>query len=228
MASPAYIAFLRHGAYHQRSDAPSARQPFALSQEGVEQAREGARQLMQMIAQFGLKPVAQIHSSRQLRAWQTANELLASLRAHGHQVDNIVQSSDLAERGVGCAANLTLSEIEAVLRDDPRCEPPPRGWKSDSDYCLPLEGAESLSDAGRRVAGYIQRCLHPGSLTVLVGHGASFRHACHHLGLLRREDIAGMSMYHARPLLFCHDGRGSWQHLAGEWKIRTPKEVPLD
>ncbi|MDB6175995.1 phosphoglycerate mutase family protein [Paracoccus sp. Z330] len=228
MAELGYFAFLRHGEYHQRADAPSARQPFALTPQGGRQARLGADQLLGMMVQHDLRPARLIHSSRQLRAWQTARELQMRLCDNGYDIDDIAQSSGLAERGLGSAANLTVGEIEAVLAADPRYGAPPTGWKSDSDYCLPLEGAESLADAGRRVAEHIRRIVQPGLLTIMVGHGASFRHACHELGLLRRDEIARLSMFHARPLLFCHDARGSWRHLAGEWKIRTQHEVSID
>lgn len=228
MDDRAYFAFLRHGDYAQRPATPSARQPFALTRKGVEQARLGLATLIRQLDMFAMAPAPQIHASRQLRAWQTAHELMAGLRGQGYEIDGIVEDSRLAERGLGSAANLTISEIESVLAADPRFGPPPPGWKSDSDYCLPLEGAESLSQAGQRVASYLQEVIRPGVLTVFVGHGASFRHACQHLGLLRPEEVARFSMYHAEPLLFCHEGRDSWRHLAGEWKIRAPKEVAID
>lgn len=228
MAEPAYIAFLRHGAYRQRPGAPSARQPFPLTEEGLAQARAGAEALATMIAERGLSPAPVIHCSRQLRAWQTASALRDGLRARGLAVTEIEETSALAERGLGSAANLTMAEIEAVLCDDPRHGSPPPGWKSDGDYRLPLEGAESLAEAGRRVARHLQATARPGLLTIHVGHGASFRHACHHLGLLSPDQIAKLSMFHARPSLICHDSDGRWRHLAGEWKVRAGGEAAID
>lgn len=228
MAEPAYVAFLRHGAYAQRQGVPSARQPWPLSAEGIAQARAGADMLSAMIAEHGLRPAPVVYASHQLRAWQTASELCARLRALGHNVERIAETSALAERGLGSAANLTVTEIEAALRDDPRYDKPPPGWKSDSDYRLPLEGAESLMEAGARVANHIAATAQPGVLTIHVGHGASFRHACHHLGILKRAEIATLSMFHARPSLICHDPHGRWSLLAGAWKIREPKDDPKD
>lgn len=228
MAEPGYIAFLRHGAYAQRAGVPSARQPFPLTDQGIAQARAGAETLADMLAAHDLTPAPMIHSSCQLRAWQTASEVLSGLRARGHAMGEVVQTSALAERGLGSAANLTVSEIEAVLRDDPRFDPPSKGWKSDSDYCLPLEGAESLMQAGARVADHLRNTLQPGVVTIHVGHGASFRHACHHLGLLKKAEIAKLSMFHARPLFLCYDQMGKWRLLAGEWKVRAPKDDPID
>lgn len=228
MADASHIALIRHGAYRQRAGAPSARQPYPLTDAGIAQARAGAETLSGMIADHGMQPAPIIFSSRQLRAWQTAREILTRLRELGHPVEGIEETSALAERGLGSAANLTVAEIEAILRDDPRHDPPPPGWKSDSDYRLPLEGAESLTEAGQRVARHLVDTARPGQLTIHVGHGASFRHACCHLGLIDRTEIPKLSMFHARPSLICHDSHGRWRHLAGAWKIRAPEEDPKD
>ncbi|ARE39738.1 hypothetical protein RGUI_1597 [Rhodovulum sp. P5] len=233
MAEPAgFVALLRHGAYHQRAGAPSARQPYPLTEEGHAQARAGGAALAAMIAEADLQPDPVIHCSHQLRAWQTATEVADCLRAHGHSVAEIRETGALAERGLGCAANLTVNEIEAILSADPRHDPPPAGWKSNSQYQLPLEGAESLMQAGARVARYLRETVaNPGParrVTIFVGHGASFRHAACHLGLLSEAQLAGLSMHHARPLLFCYSRHGSWRHFEGAWKVRASGDAVLD
>lgn len=228
MADPRCVAFFRHGDYDQRKGVPSARQPWALTDHGIDQAQAGAGLLQEMIAEFGLTLSPKIHSSRQLRAWQTARILADGLEASGLRIDEITETSGLGERSLGSAANLTVAEVEDALRNDPRYDAPPIGWKSDSDYCLPLEGAESLMQSGARVAEYITQTAKPNRLTVYVGHGASYRHACYHLGILNREDIAAYSMFHARPSLICHQRDGTWRHLAGAWKVRPPKDDPKD
>ncbi|WP_425049254.1 histidine phosphatase family protein [Psychromarinibacter sp. S121] len=228
MADRGYVAFLRHGDYRQRAGAPSARQPYPLTEKGLRQAADGADALAAMVAAHGLTLAPVIYSSRQLRAWQTADAVADRLRSLGHRVDGIEQTSALAERGLGSAANLTVDEIESVLRDDPRYGAPPVGWKSDSDYRLLLEGAESLMDAGQRVARHIEATTQPGLVTIHVGHGASFRHACCCLGILEKAQIAALSMFHAQPSLICHEPDGSWQHLDGAWKIREPEDEPKD
>lgn len=157
----AYHAFFRHGAYDQAAGVPSARQPWPLTDEGQAQARAGAALLDGMIREHGLKPAPVIFCSRQLRAWQTAQTLAEALRALGYTFPDVHQTSALAERGLGSAANLTIAEIEAALAADPRCDAPPQGWKSDSDYCLPLEGAESLMMAGARVATHLELTASP-------------------------------------------------------------------
>ena len=223
-----YHAFFRHGAYHQWSGVPSARQPWALTDDGKAQAQDGANLLTAMLAEHGLTLAPVAYCSRQLRAWQTADILLDALRTQGHEIKDLKETSALAERGLGSAANLTVAEIETALANDPRHASPPKGWKSDSDYCLPLEGAESLMMAGARVATHLEITGQPDRVTLHVGHGASFRHACHHLGLLSRADIARFSMFHARPSLICHKADGTWQHFVGAWKIREPKSEPKD
>ncbi len=224
----AFHAVFRHGAYAQRAGVPSARQPWPLTDEGKAQARAGAKLLHDMLTRRGLTLAPLIHCSRQLRAWHTADLLADALRELGHDITGLRETSALAERGLGSAANLTVPEVEAALAADPRHDAPPPGWKSDSDYCLPLEGAESLMMAGARVANHLEMTGKPGRVVVHVGHGASFRHACHLLGLLSRQDIARLSMFHARPSLIRHGTDGKWQHLAGAWKTREPKEDPGD
>lgn len=215
-------ALIRHAAYHRLQDTPSALQPFPLTDKGKAQARAVGEELAALIEKNGLALSPVIHSSRQLRAFETASLAAEVLAAHGHET-RIEETSALAERSVGSAANLTVDEIEQVLRDDPRFEAPPPGWKADRDYLLPLDGAESMKMAGERVATYLESVMAdkaPGTLTLFFGHGASFRHAAHHLGILGREDIDRLSMHHARPLQICHNPDGTWAHSGGAWKIR--------
>ncbi|WP_415715697.1 histidine phosphatase family protein [Roseibium sp.] len=223
-------ALIRHGAYHQRVDTPSALQPYPLTEEGEAQARRCGEELAKVIERDGLVLHGVVFCSRQLRAWQTAQIACEVLIDHGHKVE-VVQTPALAERSVGSAANLTLDEIERILEADPRFEMPPPGWKSDSDYCLPLQGAESLMMAGVRVASLLKETLKDrpaGSLTLFFGHGASFRHAAHLLGVLTRDEISRFSMYRAKPLQLCHNPDGTWAHSGGKWKIRQAKENALD
>ncbi|TNJ43021.1 histidine phosphatase family protein [Phaeobacter sp. B1627] len=229
--APRYVALIRHGAYHQRAQTPSALQPFPLTQEGQAQAQACGAQVHAILSRenWTLAPV--IHSSHQLRAWQTATAVAAVLREAGHRVAPLAETPALAERAVGAVANLTTTEIEALLDLDPRYDPAPPGWKSDSHYRLPFQGAESLLQAGARVADHLTRVAEAAparSLTLCVGHGASFRHAACDLGLLSLGDIARLSMHHATPLLLCYMGRGRWAHCGGAWKHRRSQETHLD
>ncbi len=220
-------ALIRHGDYHQLADTPSALQPFPLNDEGVVQAKAGVKTLREIHKLHGwvLHPV--IDSSRLLRAWQTA-ALMADELAAGLQVDLQIESYDeLAERSVGSVANMTVRQIESVISKDPRFPSPPADWKSNSHYCLPLQGAESLLDAGQRVADHLEQRMQPLSeqcqvdtLKLFVGHGAAIRHAAYHMGVLAFEQIAQLSMYHCRPVFIERLDIGHWRHVAGDWKLR--------
>jgi broad specificity phosphatase PhoE len=142
----------------------------------------------------------------------------------------VASFDSLAERGLGCAANLTLTQIESILHDDPRYPPPPRNWKADSHYRLPLQGAESLIEAGQRVADHIERRMAEladgdGKVRVFVGHGAAFRHAAYHLGALKLDRVDALSMHHGRPLLLESGADGRWRHVAGDWKLRAKETL---
>lgn len=226
-----FAALIRHGEYHQRAGAPSAHQPFPLDAAGEAQARAAAAVLSRDLAesQWTLAPV--IDSSRLLRAWQTAEIIRQQLAPDAR----IEEFEALAERGLGSAANLTVAEIETVLAADPRLDTPPPNWKADSRYRLPLQGAESLLEAGLRVAEHLTARMsalrgsaEADTLKLFVGHGAAFRHAAHHLGLLEFEQIARLSMHHARPIYLEYAADGAWRHAGGDWKIRPAASVHRD
>jgi 2,3-bisphosphoglycerate-dependent phosphoglycerate mutase len=230
MAGNKIAVFLRHADYEQQADTPSAHQPFSLNEKGKEQAAAAVPRIKELARELDLRWHPVIISSPSLRAWQTADIIRREI---SDEVDfEIEEDSGLMERGLGSGANLTIDELEAVVSSDPRCAPLPTNWKSDSDFRLPLHGAESLMDAGRRVADCLEHSLagigevakdSEVNALLFVGHGASFRHAAHHLGVLERDDIARYSMYHARPVALEMNGGGDWRHLAGEWKRRVTK-----
>ncbi len=223
-----FAALVRHGDYHQRRGAPSAHQPFALTAKGEEQARDAAQNLIEMAASMGADICSEIDSSRMLRAWSTADIMRGALNG-----DFFVSCHDaLAERSVGALANLRVDEINQIVAADPRFDPLPKNWKSDSHFCLPFQGAESLMQSGKRVASHLIDRMGTlpahDSIKVFVGHGASFRHAAHHLGVLDFDDIAALSMYHARPVVLEWLADGTWRHVAGDWKVRGAAEPVLD
>jgi 2,3-bisphosphoglycerate-dependent phosphoglycerate mutase len=219
-------ALIRHGDYDQLPDTPSAHQPFPLNSAGATQAQAGVQLLHDMLVRNNWTLVPCIDSSRLLRAWQTAvifADRLADLAAAGPHVESY---DALAERGVGCLANLTVAQIETVLHQDPRFSAPPADWKADSHYRLPLQGAESLLEAGERVAGHLSQsmaALPPDDhdrVKIFVGHGAAFRHAAYHLGVLAFAQLRQLSMFHCRPVMLeCLSG-GQWRHVEGDWKVR--------
>ncbi|WP_420333933.1 histidine phosphatase family protein [Roseibium sp.] len=229
-----FAILLRHGAYHQKPGAPSALQPYGLTTSGQDQARAAANEVTGLAEAEGWQIHPEIICSRQQRAWQTAATLAAELTATTGQSFHILEDEALAERSVGAFANLTIAEIEDILDQDPRYARPPQNWKSDSHYKLPVQGAESLIEAGARVAQCLR--LHTdGSLEptgpdtrIFVGHGASLRHAAHHLGVLGLEDIRRLSMHHARPVVLKRTHEGTWHHHSGIWKKRQSLETALD
>lgn len=220
-------AIVRHGDYQQLPDTPSAHQPFPLTELGRQQAGAAGEQLCHLLAQQNLQLCEQVDCSRLLRGWQTAEIILEGLRDRFGTTPELCPFDALAERSVGSAANLSSAKIEAVIREDPRYPPLPDDWKSNSHFRLPLQGAESLLEAGERVAAHLRARMEElaargarDTLKLFIGHGAAFRHAAYHLGVLAFEDIRRLSMYHAQPVLLEYRPQGPWQHLAGEWKLR--------
>ncbi|MEW8371084.1 MAG: histidine phosphatase family protein [Candidatus Thiodiazotropha sp.] len=228
-------ALLRHGEYHQLPDTPSALQPFPLTATGEQQAERSVSLIQGTLKMFDWSLYPVIDSSRLLRGWQTAEVMRQGMQIGSRQKMGIESFDALAERSLGSAANLTLKQVESILHDDPRFTPPPTGWKSDSYYRLPLQGAESLMEAGERVAEHLERRLVElqsrvavDSVKLFVGHGAAFRHAAYHLGVLAFEQIAALSMYHCRPVFLERLPEGSWRHLTGEWKHRSERDELVD
>jgi 2,3-bisphosphoglycerate-dependent phosphoglycerate mutase len=238
------LAWIRHGEYAQPPGVPSAHLPHGLTARGREQAALAARVVWQHATahQLQLDPV--VDSSRLRRAWETADVMARELERLGGAKLVVKEFDALMERGLGAAANLTLEQIEAVLAADPRFERPPPGWKRDAHYSLPLPGAESLAQAGARVARHVgarMRALagdataaKPASLVLFVGHGAAFRHAASQLGLLAPADVPRLSMDHAAPIFFeFHPGRGGdtsserWLRVVGDWRERDAA-APVD
>ena len=228
-------ALIRHGDYRQLADAPSAHQPFALTADGEEQARDAVRAIAATLDETGWMPASEVDCSQLLRAWQTARLIVDGLHERFSPPPRLVEYADLAERGVGIAGNLTLQQIEAAIEADPRYTAPPPGWKANSDYCLPFPGAESLMQAGARVAAHIERRMgqlaataEVDSVKLFVGHGAAFRHAAFGMGILDRAQIARLSMYHAGPVYLEYLYGDGWRHVGGEWKVRDPRQGPRD
>lgn len=228
-----FAILVRHGEYRQKPGTPSALQPFALTDRGKAQARDLGRDLANLLKEQDWTLAPELFSSRQLRAWQTATCLAEILSRETGEVFQVMEDKALAERSVGALANLTIPEIEQVLIDDPRTAPPPEDWKSDSHYRLPVQGAESLLEAGERVAAFIEAKTaglegQGENARIFVGHGASLRHAAHHLGVLAFDEIRRLSMHHAKAVVLKRDLDGHWSHHCGAWKERHVLETSTD
>ncbi|MCG8670313.1 MAG: histidine phosphatase family protein [Pseudomonadales bacterium] len=222
------VAIIRHAHYNQLLDTPSAHQPFPITANGEAEATEASQELKAFIEENQLTLCPSIDSSQLLRAWQTAKILSDCLQDCFTQAPSITCYDDLAERSVGSAANLTVKTIEEIIAGDPRYDNLPPNWKSNSHFKLPLQGAESLLEAGERVAKHLVKQandlkanVQEDTLKLVVGHGAAFRHAAHHMGILDLDRVAQLSMYHARPVFLELSDDGQWSHVAGEWKVRS-------
>ena len=223
-----FIAFIRHGDYEQLANTPSAMQPFPLKEAGRQQALKGSELVLDFLKQKNLQLHPTLFSSILLRAWQTTELMQSHFSGYSKKPLVISSHEALVERRVGNVANLSIQQIEDIIKNDPRYDSPPEGWKSNSHYCLPFPGAESLMQAGQRVANFVdQEAAHlaEGELMLFIGHGAAFRHAAHHMGCMDSHKIATYSMYHAKPVFFQQvtDAAGKPQWLTYDenlWKLR--------
>ncbi len=232
------FALVRHGHYEQPDGVPSAHLLHPLTDRGREQAAASVELIRMHARELGLGIHRQVFASPLLRAWQSAHIVAEGLSAVGRV--EVVERPELAERGLGAAANLSVAEIERLMGLDPRVPPLPEGWKANSHFRLPVLGAESMVEAGARVARFLEMAAlriggkgvpdplrdtapDPGTgsgrLVVVFGHGGAFRHAAVTLGLLEASDVPGLSMYHCRPVLCAPTLPGRWRHVAGEWKV---------
>jgi broad specificity phosphatase PhoE len=233
------VAFVRHGEYQQPPGVPSAHLPYPLTSTGMKQAADTAESLMTMAGRESLEIYPVIDSSLQLRGWQTASIITSELQRLGLIDVEVESNENLAERCLGSAANLTVGQIEKIIADDPRYDSLPAGWKADSNFRLPLQGAESLMQAGERVKHHISRItdalqaeISADTLKIFVGHGAAFRHAAVHMGLLTARQAVALSMFHCHPVYFerlqDYQDNNKWRHIGGEWKVRKEKDSNLD
>jgi len=229
------IAFVRHGVYQQPMNVPSAHLPTSLTAEGEKQARDGAGVLQEVAGKNEWEIYPVIDCSTLLRGWQTADIISRRLDRQGLKASRTEQFDVLSERGLGSAANLTVQKIAITVKNDPRFAPLPKGWKSDSHFRLPFIGAESLMDAGKRVATHVTartmemaKSLPADTLKIFVGHGAAFRHAAVDLGILTLAGVGKLSMYHCQPVFLERLTNGSWRHIAGDWKNRGLRQEQPD
>jgi 2,3-bisphosphoglycerate-dependent phosphoglycerate mutase len=223
-------ALIRHGDYHQPDRVPSAQLPHPLTDKGIDQARGLGERLRRECDEHGLTLDPTIDCSHLLRARQTADLTAASLADPSFAV---AEFSELGERSVGWAANLTVDAIADAIRLDPRFPALPPGWKAHPRFRLPLAGTESLMMAGARVAAHIEQRTHelrsaPDPAPVLklfISHGGALRHAAVCMGVLELADVPTLSMHHCGYVLVEHladpdGGPGRWHKVGGRWKQR--------
>lgn len=224
----ARCALIRHGAYEQLKQVPSALQPFPLTKSGIEEVRQQAKQFAHWLIETEQRLDPIVDTSTLLRAYQTGEIYIEELRNLFLAEPRIESHFSLCERSVGAVANLTIEEIERVLALDPRFDVPPENWKSDSFYCLPFDGAESLNQAGERVAKHIKTWREQAGegLKLFIGHGAAIRHGASLLGAIQFNDIKKLSMFYGHPVVLEFAEEASPRHLYGDWKLRQLQDVP--
>ncbi len=233
MPSPRFVAALvRHGDYEQPERVPSAHLPHPLTTQGRAQARALAAQLATEASALELEIDATIDVSSLLRAFETGTLAAAEFGERGAGPTEVATFPELAERSTGAGANLKIEAIEAAVRADPRYADLPPAWKAHPRYRLPLPGAESLMQAGARVAAHVERRAHEAAswgdrdtLKIFVSHGGALRHAAVCLGALELQAVPGLTLRHCGYVLLEQipnpdGGPLHWRQIGGEWKVR--------
>lgn len=222
------VALVRHGDYEQPDRVPSALLPHPLTAKGREQARELAATLLAEARAHALTLAPTIDCSPLLRAWQTATLTAEQLTELSGVAIEVAEFESLCERSLGAAANLTIEQISDAVASDPRLPPLPPDWKSHPHHRLPFLGAESLMQAGARVAMHLQQRAHAHAvhsvqdlLVVVISHGGALRHAAVSLGALELERAIALSMHHCGHVLVERNLDGRWTQIGGKWKVRA-------
>jgi len=222
-------AFVRHGHFARPEGTASAHSLFPLSPKGRGQARAAVDAILDFAEEFGLDVDARLEASQLLRAWETAKVIAEELESRTGRSFHVLQRNDLIERGIGSAANMRFEDIEALLAEDPRIAPLPKGWRRRPEFRLPVQGAESLMQAGARVAARVSASMNsiPADdsrdvMRLFVAHSGCLRHAAVTLGALDVRKVPGLSMGFAQTVLIEKMPNGEWVHLAGQFEKHLP------
>ncbi len=222
-------AFVRHGHFDRPDGVASAHSLFPLSATGRDQARNAVDPILECCEELGLEIDPRIEASQLLRSWETANLIAEALAARTGQRFHVIARDELVERGLGSCANLTFDRIAEMLAADPRLAPLPEGWRRMPEFRLPVQGAESLMQAGARTAARVATSLDsiPAEddrdlMRLFVAHSGCLRHATVQLGALDVRVVAGLSMDFAQSVFVEKVPNGDWVHVAGQFKKRLP------
>lgn len=224
-----FAAFVRHGHFARPEGVASAHSLFPLSEEGREQARHASGPILEFCEDLGIELDPRIEASQLLRAWETANLIAESLTTRTGQRFHVLQRDELVERGIGSCANMTFDAIREMLTSDPRLGVLPEGWRRMPEFRLPVQGAESLMQAGARTATRVATSL--GSIPdedprdlmrLFVAHSGCLRHAAVQLGALDVRVVSGLSMDFTQAVFLEKLPNGDWVNVAGQFKKRLP------
>lgn len=226
-------ALVRHGHFDRPEGTASAHSLYPLSAEGRGQAARAVDPILEMCADLGLEIDGRIEASQLLRAWETAQIIAATLpeRMAERMADrkgqrfHVVQRDELIERGLGSAANLPFERIHELLAADPRLGRLPRGWRRMPEFRLPVQGAESLMQAGSRVAARVATSLDSipdddprDVVRLFVAHSGCLRHAAVVLGALDVRTVPELSMDFAQTVMIENLPNGDWVHIGGQFR----------
>jgi len=221
--------FVRHGHFERPEETASAHSLLPLSETGRAQAEAAAGEIASRCQALGLEIDKRIEASQLLRAWQTANVLAEGLAARTGTAHHVIQRDEMIERGLGSAANLTFPRIAELVLADPRLGPLPEGWRRMPEYRLPLPGAESLMDAGKRTAARIAHSIESipeddprDKARLFVAHSGCLRHAAVVLGALDVRRVSSLSMDFVQAVMIERDANGTWRVIDGEFRKHLP------
>ena len=217
--------FIRHGHFDRPDATASAHSLLPLTSRGRSQARRAADDVLATCEELELELDTRIECSQLLRAWETARVLAAALGEERGERFRVVEREALIERGLGSAANLTFDEIRELLDVDPRIGALPEGWRRLPEFRLPVQGAESLMQAGARAASCIAQSLESipeddprDVLRLFVAHSGCLRHAAVALGAIDVRVVPQLSMDFAQAVYVERLPNGDWVHVAGRFK----------
>jgi 2,3-bisphosphoglycerate-dependent phosphoglycerate mutase len=222
-------ALIRHGHFDRPESVASAQSLFPLSERGRAQARAASEPILALCEEQGIELDPRIEASQLLRAWETANLIAESLSTRTQKRFHVLQRDELIERGLGSCANMTFDRIRSMLAEDPRLGVLPEDWRRMPEFRLPVQGAESLMQAGARTATRVATSMDsipdedPRDLMrIFVAHSGCLRHAVVQLGALDVRVVSGLSMDFAQTVFVEKLSNGDWVHIAGQFKKRLP------
>lgn len=238
MAGTGSLVLLRHGESTANAAGTfTGSRDVDLSERGLAQSRRAAEALLEA----GLLPDL-VLTSRMLRARRTASAMLPVL-TRAHTAPPVVETWRLNERDYGLLMGMPKTEVRARFGPDvyfdwrrtrhgrpPELPPDQRaalglvpvddGPEDPQTAALP-GGGESLDDVVRRVRPLWPTRLLPAlraARTVLViGHGNSLRALCAVVDDLDDDELEGLNLPTAQPIVYRVDADGRATPRGGEY-----------
>jgi 2,3-bisphosphoglycerate-dependent phosphoglycerate mutase len=120
---------------------------------------------------------------------------------------------------------MTFERIQEMLAADPRLGPLPDGWRRMPEFRLPVQGAESLMQAGARVAARVATSIDSipdedprDVVRLFVAHSGCLRHAAVALGAIDVRTVPELSMDFAQTVMIEKLPNGEWVHIGGQFR----------